>query len=377
MRRVRLGSLLAVVAIQIAPVLGSAQEWRVSGQVGRVGYPGAPGGGARSSGVLGLSRTSIRDWFGLTAGLPVDGGPYWGSVGGYRRLQTGGAAGLLLDLSAHGFAQGEPQQGTEAPTILPPGGVGGSDSVVSGFGAGGEVMAGGFVGSRRLAIEAKAGAAGQTSEIAGVKSDRLLPTGSLGLAALIAPFTLRAETRGWLDHDAQYTLAQGTLEWSGGPIRLSGSVGRWFESDITSSALGASAALGGRVELIAGARWDAFDPLYLTVTTRSAWAGLSVRLGRAVVAAPTPARYRDGRATFRLPARGAPGPVSIAGDFNQWTPALMRREGGSWVIELPLSPGVYHYAFVGPDGTWFVPESFPGRRPDGMGGWVAVLVVSQ
>ena len=31
---------------------------------------------------------------------------------------------MLLDLSAHGFAQGEPQEGTEVPAILPPGVVG-------------------------------------------------------------------------------------------------------------------------------------------------------------------------------------------------------------------------------------------------------------
>jgi hypothetical protein len=40
------------------------------------------------------------------------------------------------------------------------------------------------------------------------------------------------------------------------------------------------------------------------------------------------------------------------------------------------APGVYHYAFVAEDGTWFVPESVPGRQDDGMGGHVAVLVVS-
>ena len=29
---------------------------------------------------------------------------------------------------------------------------------------------------------------------------------------------------------------------------------------------------------------------------------------------------------------------------------------------------MYHYAFVAEDGTWFVPESVPGRQDDGMGG---------
>jgi hypothetical protein len=54
----------------------------------------------------------------------------------------------------------------------------------------------------------------------------------------------------------------------------------------------------------------------------------------------------------------------------------MQREGSHWTYALRLDPGVYHYAFVAEDGTWFVPESQPGRQADGMGGHVAVLVVS-
>jgi hypothetical protein len=36
---------------------------------------------------------------------------------------------------------------------------------------------------------------------------------------------------------------------------------------------------------------------------------------------------------------------------------------------------VYNYSFVAPDGTWYVPQSVPGRKDDGMGGHVAVLVI--
>ena len=54
----------------------------------------------------------------------------------------------------------------------------------------------------------------------------------------------------------------------------------------------------------------------------------------------------------------------------------MEREGGRWIWRARLAPGTYHYAFVAEDGTWFVPESVPGRRDDGMGGHVAVLVVA-
>lgn len=377
MRGIVLARPLVTSALLLAAVPAAAQEWRLIGQVGRVTYPGAPGGGSATSAVLGLTRTRARDWLGFSAGLPVEGGPYWASAAGWRRLQTRGAAGFLLDLSAHGFAQGDPQESADPPPLVPLQPLGSSTTLVAGYGAGAEAMAGAFASSRRLAVEARAGAAGQASEVAGVRSDRLLPAGGLGLTAVLAPFTVRSETRGWLDGDTGHAVARGSVEWGHGPVRLSGSVGRWFAGgvDETEWGIGLTAALGGRVELIAGARGHTFDPLHLTTTDRSAWGGLGVRLGRAAMAAPAPARYEDGRATIRLPAREARGPVSIAGDFNGWSPAPMRRDGGDWVLEVPLAPGVYHYAFVGPDGTWFVPPSVRGRRPDGMGGWVAVLVV--
>ena len=70
------------------------------------------------------------------------------------------------------------------------------------------------------------------------------------------------------------------------------------------------------------------------------------------------------------------GAVSIAGDFNNWQLVPMQREGDEWIVRLPLSPGAYHYAFRAANGDWFVPPSTPGRRDDGMGGFVAMLVVS-
>ena len=56
-------------------------------------------------------------------------------------------------------------------------------------------------------------------------------------------------------------------------------------------------------------------------------------------------------------------------------PVPMQREGRDWTIRLPLAKGAYHYAFQSARGAWFVPASIPGRRDDGMGGQVAVLLV--
>jgi hypothetical protein len=74
--------------------------------------------------------------------------------------------------------------------------------------------------------------------------------------------------------------------------------------------------------------------------------------------------------------RAAKGRPAIAGDFTGWKPVPMQRDGSRWTYMVKLEPGAYHYAFVAEDGTWFVPESVAGRQDDGMGGHVALLVVS-
>jgi 1,4-alpha-glucan branching enzyme len=84
-----------------------------------------------------------------------------------------------------------------------------------------------------------------------------------------------------------------------------------------------------------------------------------------------------GRVQVRIPVADAPASdVFIAGSFNGWQPLPMHREGDSWVVELTLPSGVYDYAFRSADGKWFVPASTAGRRSDGMGGYVARLVVA-
>jgi hypothetical protein len=41
--------------------------------------------------------------------------------------------------------------------------------------------------------------------------------------------------------------------------------------------------------------------------------------------------------------------VSVVGDFNQWNASAMplrRLSDGTWIVDVPLSPGVYAYAFL-------------------------------
>jgi hypothetical protein len=93
-------------------------------------------------------------------------------------------------------------------------------------------------------------------------------------------------------------------------------------------------------------------------------------------AQPVTVSYGQDDVVLHLPARdaGSPPPM-IAGDFTNWMPERMERHKGEWRYSVRGSSGVYHFAFRGTDGRWFVPASFPNRTEDGMGGWVAVLVI--
>jgi len=65
--------------------------------------------------------------------------------------------------------------------------------------------------------------------------------------------------------------------------------------------------------------------------------------------------------------------LAISGDWNGWTAVPLRREGGRWIVELPLARGVYQYALVA-DGEWTLPDGVRGIA-DGFGGQVAQLIV--
>jgi hypothetical protein len=382
-----LTSLAASLAIVAAPRNASAQEWRASARVGRVTYEGAPAGAAAgSSAVLGLGRSAPLNWFGLSAALPLSDDPFWAVLGGWQRLATQGTSGLLLDLSANGFIQREHATVAGAPAPAPgplpfpsqPTAPIRSDP--SGQGVGGELMAGGFASSAAVRVETRAGVAGERSRLGDVLQERALPTGDIRLSvALAPPVALQVQTRAWLDQGSTHAYVGATLQYARGPLQLSGSLGRWAAGGLDRTAWSAAGAagIGPGLELQLGARGNAFDPVYLSASRTSVWGGLSVRLGGSrPFAAPVPARARDGRAILVLPGRDAKGTPAIAGDFTGWKPMPMQREGSRWTYAAQLAPGVYHYAFVAEDGTWFVPKSVPGRQDDGMGGQVAVLVVS-
>jgi 1,4-alpha-glucan branching enzyme len=71
------------------------------------------------------------------------------------------------------------------------------------------------------------------------------------------------------------------------------------------------------------------------------------------------ARDKSGavRVTFALPVEAAKGPVSVVGDFNDWTPgkhALVKRANGTRSATVTLPPGtVARFRYLGEGGHWF------------------------
>jgi 1,4-alpha-glucan branching enzyme len=83
---------------------------------------------------------------------------------------------------------------------------------------------------------------------------------------------------------------------------------------------------------------------------------------------------KDGSVEFRFFRPDAAG-VSLAADFNEWSPRLpMRRDGhGWWTLDLQLEPGEYRFRYVA-DGQWYTDFASNGVEV-GKHGWNSVLVV--
>jgi hypothetical protein len=181
--------------------------------------------------------------------------------------------------------------------------------------------------------------------------------------------------------EAAYPHVGVQLASAAGPARVWASAGKWLADGLDDAtwSVGASVAIGGTADVWLSVRRDATDPLYLTAARHSWNLGISRRIGSPASPLPAPALapvIETGHVRFRLPVSAARGGApSIAGEFSEWKPVAMRREGGHWVLDLPLRSGVYRFSFVSEAGDWFVPEQYPGRFDDGMGGHMAVLVV--
>jgi 1,4-alpha-glucan branching enzyme len=70
--------------------------------------------------------------------------------------------------------------------------------------------------------------------------------------------------------------------------------------------------------------------------------------------------------------------VQVAGDFNQWNPALtplVEASNGAWTVTISLEPGRYEYMFLVDGREWIADPSALEHNDDGFGSRNAVLDV--
>jgi hypothetical protein len=354
-----LPSLLALLAW---PGALGAQGWAVDAAIGQIAQPSVPGSVA-STGVSLGARYEGPQWLYLTGGLPFDAtGPMWGALGAGARLTTPGhRAAIGFDAGGHTHGYRDAVAGT----------TGGGVTV--------EAMPLLAVAGGPARLELRTGLQHHTSSYAGTTASRTLHASDVRASAGSAAFRAFAEARYARAEEGDYPYAGGGFEAALGTGAVWAHAGSWLSDSITTPVWGAGARLqvAGQTEVFASLQQETNDPLFRNAPRRSWSVGVSRRLGRVATAisAPVVPERLAGGVTFRIPAAASPGAPSLGGDFNEWQPAAMHREGDSWVLTLPLRPGSYRYAFRGADGEWFVPQGTPGRTDDGFGGVAAVVIV--
>lgn len=145
------------------------------------------------------------------------------------------------------------------------------------------------------------------------------------------------------------------------PVRLDPAVDQRALDRIRVEAAGWPASPNGR-------RWGAWI------------AGAAVAAGLLLAALLRPAATDTARAVHLRLDAPASSRVAVVGDFNDWDPAAtpLRPTGddGTWVVELRLKPGRYHYTFLIDGRRWERDPSEPPAAESDFGAPVSVLTVS-
>jgi hypothetical protein len=375
------GTLLVALAVGLfAGGEVGAQAWTADLHAGRSSFGAPPLGAGSTNATMGVRFADGHRLFHASLAAPLAAEDlFWGVLGAGDRLAVrrgrfeGG-----VDVSGLGHLQRDPVTDR------------------GGSGVRGEVMP--FVSASvgTLVVEVRSGASLYRGRIGGESWARNLHVSDLSLS-LPLPLPLPSGGRehlhpvrlgGELRHlqprgdEGAYTWAGGSVSGGTGRAGMWLSLGRWVqgiasEDSSTGFGGGASFALSPRTVLWAQGRREPFDPFFLG-SDRTSWGlGASYRMGAPVP--PPPLRGAEirerGKVTIRLPLSEAGSPPAVAGDFSGWDPVPMHRRGSNWEVTLQLPPGAYRYAFHSGTGEWFVPVGVPGRRDDGMGGWVATLIV--
>jgi hypothetical protein len=161
------------------------------------------------------------------------------------------------------------------------------------------------------------------------------------------------------------------------PVRLDPAVDERALDRIRAEARGGPASPGGH-------RWGAWIAgaaiaagLLLAVVLRHSDQTSTVASSRGAEAA---AGAGDARPVYLRLDAPASSRVAVVGDFNDWDPAAtpLRPSGvrGTWVVELRLKPGRYHYTFLIDGRRWARDPREPPAAESDFGAPVSVLTVS-
>jgi hypothetical protein len=359
--------LVACLAGNLVPTPIAAQDLALDVSAGQIVYEPLSADVATNNAAATLRYDSPQGvWLYGTAAMPFGASDSrWGGFGvGDRLLQPPSSSrrvNIGADVDAHGFVF--------------------RDAVVDQAGKGGFMEAMPFiqVPAGGATFEVRGGWRGETLSYRGAVDTRhVFETGAHATYGSVV--VVEGDARWVRASEGVYPFVGGTFRYDRVPVQAWLQAGRWFSDSLNDVAWGGGVdvALTNRFTLWTSVRQDAPDPLYWNVPRRNWSVGITRRFnskaGARQLASP---RIDSDGVVIQLDAADVNGTsVSIAGDFNGWRPEPMQREGREWQIHLRLAPGVYHYTFRSERGEWFVPASVPTRRDDGMGGHVAVLVVS-
>ncbi|MBW3552911.1 MAG: glycogen-binding domain-containing protein [Gemmatimonadetes bacterium] len=208
---------------------------------------------------------------------------------------------------------------------------------------------------------------------------RALARAGVDATVLTGPLIVRASTDLWSAAEGLYPEVSLTGYATHEAVTVHARLSRWLHQDVPGTGWGLTAelALVRGLGLVASASQPATDILFFSPAQRSWSIGMRYATRTPPARAlPAPVIVDAGqRVRLRVDAVDGASPVRLAGTFNGWSPEPMTLVAGRWVADLRLQPGVYEYAFVAPDGSWFVPEGTPGRKADGFGGFIATIVV--
>jgi 1,4-alpha-glucan branching enzyme len=86
---------------------------------------------------------------------------------------------------------------------------------------------------------------------------------------------------------------------------------------------------------------------------------------------------RGVKVTFALPLSETPEPVSVLGDFNDWSPLahpLRKRSNGTRSVSVELPKGRrYAFKYLADGGTWFHDPMAPSLEPNEYGETNSIL----